>query len=79
VLDSERSQGYSSEVLNEATNAVGKFLRIQFTHQNNERRLPNQNYSKRKHKELMWKPEVRKTTKREENSSIIIVITCGLL
>ena len=54
--------------------AVNKFLKNQSTHQTIEGRLLNQNHNKRKHRELMWKPEVGKTMKRKKNFTITIVI-----
>jgi len=47
-------------------NTVGKFLRNQFTHQNNEGRSIDQNHNKHNHIELTWKLEVGKTTERDD-------------
>jgi len=79
VLNNERSQMYGPEALNESTKCSGKFLRNQFTYQNNGGRSSNQNHSKRKHTLLTWKPEVGKITEREENSPITMAITGGLI
>jgi len=59
--------------------AMGKFLRNQSTHQNNGGRSLNQNHSKRRYTNLREKPDVRKTTEKEENFTITMTITSELL
>jgi len=76
----ERSQAYGSKDLNESPNVVGKFFRNQSTHQIYRERVKSNLQQAQTHRTYA-ETQNGKTTRGggEENSTITMVITSGLL